>query len=55
MSKADNTEKRILLRAENVSRVFNIDKKRKLTANDDISINIFKGETLGIAGESGCG
>ena len=55
MSKADNTEKRILLRAENVSKVFNIDKKRKLTANDDISINIFKGETLGIAGESGCG
>jgi oligopeptide/dipeptide ABC transporter ATP-binding protein len=29
--------------------------KKKLTAVDDVSIDIYKGENLGIVGESGCG
>ena len=30
-------------------------KQMYVRANDDISIDIYKGETLGLVGESGCG
>lgn len=30
-------------------------KQQMLKAVDDISFNVFKGETLGLVGESGCG
>ena len=43
-----------LLHVEHVSKVFPV-KKRYLTAVDDVSLTLSKGEVLGIVGESGCG
>lgn len=45
----------ILLEAKDVTRVFDVGKNQKLRANNEISITVRRGETLGIAGESGCG
>ena len=45
----------VLLEAKDVTRIFDVGKKQKLHANNDITITVHKGETLGIAGESGCG
>ncbi len=47
-------DKKYLLEIKNLSVVYNI-KKEKVTAVDDVSLNIKKGESLGIIGESGCG
>ncbi len=45
----------VILEAKNVSRHFPASHKRTLIANNDISIRIYKGKTLGLVGESGCG
>lgn len=45
----------ILIEIKNLSKHFNIGKNRVLKAVEDVSIDIYKGETLGIVGESGCG
>ena len=45
----------VILEAKDVTKVFRTTKGRPLTANDKVSLKIYKGETLGIAGESGCG
>ncbi len=45
----------VILEARNVTKIFRTTKGRPLTANDNVSLKIYKGETLGIAGESGCG
>ncbi len=50
-----NTERQIILEARDVSRVFRTTKGRGLQANDSVSLKVYRGETLGIAGESGCG
>lgn len=57
----DNKQKKVLLRVENLKQYFPI-KKAKFNAeqlfvraNDDVSIDIYEGETLGLVGESGCG
>ncbi len=53
--------KNILLSVENLKQYFPLkkngffEKQLFLRANDDITIDIFEGETLGIVGESGCG
>ncbi len=51
-----------LIRIENLKKHFNIKgggyfskNKKILKAVDDVSLSIFKGETLGLVGESGCG
>ena len=49
------TNREVILEAKNVTKVFRTTKGRPLKANDNISLEIFKGETFGIAGESGCG
>lgn len=49
------TQREVILEARNVTRVFHTTKGRPLKANDGINLEIYKGETLGIAGESGCG
>lgn len=47
--------KQPLLQVQNLKKYFKINSKEILKAVDDVSFNIYKGETLGIVGESGCG
>lgn len=55
-------DKKVLIRVENLKQYFPVKKASFLQkeqlyvrANDDISIDIYEGETLGLVGESGCG
>ena len=45
----------VILTAEHITKKFAESKGQFLTACDDISLNVYKGKTLGIVGESGCG
>lgn len=45
----------VLLEVKNLKQYFNQGKKNEVKAIDNISFNIYKGETLGLVGESGCG
>ena len=45
----------VQLEVTNLCKYYNAGKKKVLKAVDDISFVIYKGETLGIVGESGCG
>lgn len=47
------TEK--LIEVKNLKKYFHVSKGKLLKAVDDITIDIYKGETLGLVGESGCG
>jgi len=58
----DKREKKVLIRIEHLKQYFPVKKssifsKEQLyvKANDDISLDIYEGETLGLVGESGCG
>ena len=44
----------IILKAEHLKKVF-ISGKKSMTAVDDVSFSLEKGQTLGLVGESGCG
>ena len=45
----------VVLELKNVTKKFKTHNNSVLTACRDISLNFYKGETLGIVGESGCG
>ena len=48
-------EKDLLIDARHVTRRFPTNDGRLLTACDDINLKFYKGKTLGLVGESGCG
>ena len=50
-----SAEKRPLLEVKNLKKYFHVGKNQTLKAVRDISLDIYKGETLGLVGESGCG
>ncbi|WP_254254253.1 ABC transporter ATP-binding protein [Macrococcoides canis] len=52
-SYGDGKEK--LIEVKNLKQYFNVGKANEVRAIDDISFDIYKGETLGLVGESGCG
>ena len=45
----------IILQVEHVTKKFPVSEGKTLTACDDISFNVRKGETIAVVGESGCG
>ena len=48
-------DKQVLLDVKNLKKYFDVGNKKILKAVDDVSLQIYKGETLGLVGESGCG
>ncbi|MCD7770010.1 MAG: ATP-binding cassette domain-containing protein, partial [Oscillospiraceae bacterium] len=51
-----NEEKQILLEARGLTKEFDTGKKGvKVHAVNDVTLKIYKGETLALVGESGCG
>jgi oligopeptide/dipeptide ABC transporter ATP-binding protein len=48
-------EQDLLLEARHVTREFPVSGGRTLTACKDVSLNFYRGKTLGVVGESGCG
>lgn len=48
-------EKDLILEAKHVTRRFPASGGRELTACNDVSLKFYKGKTLGLIGESGCG
>lgn len=59
--KKDKKEKKVLLEISHLSQYFPVKKTKfrqeqlYVRANDDISLEIYEGETFGLVGESGCG
>ena len=49
------SDRPIELEVTNLCKYYDAGRKHKLKAVDDVSFEIYKGETLGIVGESGCG
>jgi oligopeptide transport system ATP-binding protein len=50
-----SAEKKPLLEVKHLKKYFQVGKNQILKAVDDVSLDIYKGETLGLVGESGCG
>ncbi len=45
----------LVLEARHVTKIYPISGNRTLTANRDVSLKMYRGRTLGLVGESGCG
>lgn len=52
---AESNKKEVLIEVKNLKKYFEVGRNATLKAVDDVSFNIFRGETLGLVGESGCG
>lgn len=53
MSGLNNEE--LILEAKHITKTFPAGKGKYLTANKDINLKFYRGKTLGLVGESGCG
>lgn len=51
----NNNEKQPLVQVQDVCKYFHVGKNADLKAVDHVSFDIYKGETVGLVGESGCG
>lgn len=51
----NHEENRVLLDVNHLKKYFTVGKRQILKAVDDVTLQIYKGETLGLVGESGCG
>jgi oligopeptide transport system ATP-binding protein len=50
-----HSDSKKLLELKNLSKIFDIGRGKKLHAVDDVTLDIYEGEILGLVGESGCG
>ena len=50
-----DNKREVLLRIDNLKQYFPLKGGGSVKANDGISLDIYKGETFGLVGESGCG
>lgn len=48
-------EKQVLFEVKDLCKYFPASRKRSVKAVDRVTLNIYKGETLSLVGESGCG
>ena len=48
-------DREVILQVRNLQKIYNPGKKNEVRAIDDISFDLYKGETLGLVGESGSG
>lgn len=55
MSEEKTTSRKPLLEVDHLKKYFEVAGKGQLHAVDDVSFDIYPGETLGLVGESGCG
>lgn len=50
-----DNKREILVELKNLNKHFKVGKNKVLKAVENVNLNIYKGETLGLVGESGCG
>lgn len=51
----ENMEKKPLIQVKNLCKYFRVGRNADLKAVDDVTFDIYKGETVSLVGESGCG